>query len=381
MRVAMVGLRAPWGADGGVERAVGELAPRLAQQGCRVRVVCRKRYNPHGGGLRRGVELVDVGTVYTKHLEAFVHTGAAMPRCLEDADVVHVHATGPALWSWWPRLAGKATVVTVHGLDWQRDKWGVVARAALRAGAWAAAAFPHQVIAVGRHLAAHYREHYGVDATWIPNGVSPIRHQPLSAAGIDGLRPFGFLLLLGRLVPEKGIEGLLRAYGASGIDLPLLVVGGSSYSDGYVRHLRHLAPAGVHFTGPLHGARRDALLHHARALVLPSRLEGFPLAPMESLSAGRPVLLSDIPPHRELLDGLGAGWLVPPGRDAWVDALRRVVAASEDELLHRGKTGQGYVHRHYAWERVASSTLEVYQRALALADGSVVGRWRRQPDA
>jgi len=380
VRVAMIGLRAPWGADGGVERAVGELAPRLAQRGCHVRVLCRGRYNPHGSGLRRGVELVDVGTVYTKHLEAFVHTGVAMPRCVEDADVVHVHATGPALWSWWPRLAGRATVVTVHGLDWQRDKWGPVARVALKAGAWSAARFPHQVITVGRHLADHYRQHYKVDATWIPNGVSPIAHQPLSAAAVDGLRPGGFLLLLGRLVPEKGVEGLLRAYGAAGIDLPLLVVGGSSYSDGYVRHLESLAPAGVRFTGPLHGARRDALLHHARALVLPSRLEGFPLAPMESLSAGRPVLLSDIPPHRELLDGLGAGWLVPRGHDAWVRALRRVAAASDDELRHRGNTGQAFVHRHYAWETVATGTLDVYQRALAAARAPVSTGWRHQPE-
>lgn len=361
----MVGLRAPWGADGGVERAVGELAPRLSQRGCAVTVLCRKRYNPLGAGSHNGVRLVDVDTVYTKHLEAFVHTAAAMPSCVANADVVHVHATGPALWSWMPRLAGRATVVTVHGLDWQRDKWGAGARAALRLGAWSAAHFPHRVIVVGKHLAQHYEQRYGIVATWVPNGVAPIPAVPLQASGVPGLVSGRFLLLLGRLVPEKGVEGLLEAYGASGLEMPLLIVGGSSYSDDYVERLEALAPPGVIFTGPLHGEQRDALLGHARALVLPSRLEGFPLAPLESLSAGRPVLLSDIPPHRELLDGVGAGWLVPEGRDHWVAALRRLAAADDDELDRRGETGRGYVHRRFTWESVADQTIDVYRQALA----------------
>lgn len=365
MKVAMIGLRAPWGTDGGVERSVGELAPRLAARGCEVTVLCRSRYNPLGAVTHEGVRLVDAGTVYTKHLEAFVHTGWAMPRALQQADVVHVHATGPALWAWWPRLRGRATVVTVHGLDWQREKWGPVARGVLRAGAWSSARFPHRVIVVGRHLGAHFAQRYGIDPVWVPNGVSPIPPTPLRDSGLPDLRSHGFLLLLCRLVPEKGVEGLLRAYGESGIDLPLLVVGGSGYSDDYVQRLRSIAPPGVRFTGPLHGERRDALLTHARALVLPSRLEGFPLAPLESLSAGRPVLLSDIPPHRELLDGVGAGWLVPDDHDAWVHALRRLAATDEAELQHRGETGQRYVRRRFDWEAITDQTLQVYEEALA----------------
>lgn len=365
----MIGLRAPWGTDGGVERSVGELSPRLVQRGCQVSVLCRARYNPHGSTRRHGVQLIDAGTVYTKHLEAFVHTGWAMPRALEQADLVHVHATGPALWSWWPRLQGKATVVTVHGLDWQREKWGPVARGVLRAGAWAAARFPHRVIVVGHHLVDHYRHRYGIEPTWVPNGVAPIPPVPLDASGLPNLQHHRFLLLLCRLVPEKGVEGLLHAYGEAGIDLPLLVVGGSGYSDHYVARLKAMAPPGVRFTGPLYGERRDALLNHARALVLPSRLEGFPLAPMESLSAGRPVLLSDIPPHRELLDGVGAGWLVPDSHLAWVQALRRLARASEDELEHRGETGRRFVRRRFAWAGIADQTLQVYEQALRDASG------------
>ena len=366
----MIGLRAPWGADGGVEGVVAELAPRLARRGCEVTVLCRARHNALGPGMHHGVRLVDVPTIYSKHLEAFVHTGLAMPAAIAHADLVHVHATGPALWAWMPRLLGRQTVVTVHGLDWQRDKWGAGARAALRMGAWSAGVFPHHLVTVSQDLARHYREVQGVEATWIPNGVSPIPAVPLAEAGVEGLAPGRFLLLLGRLVPEKGVEGLLRAYGESGVQEPLLVVGGSSYSDAYVQGLHRAAPPGVHFTGPLHGRRRDALLGNARALVLPSRLEGFPLAPLESLSAGRPVLLSDIPPHRELLEGTGAGWLVEASREAWVEALRRVVATPQSTLVEMGGAGRTHVLARFGWDDIADRTLALYRRLLSQPGGA-----------
>lgn len=363
MRVAMVGLRAPWGPEGGVEAAMASLAPQLVRRGAEVTVYCRGRYNTLGPGEHEGVRLVDTPTVYTKHLEAFVHTGLSMPAAIRGADLVHVHATGPALWSWAPRLFGVPSVVTVHGLDWQRDKWGPTARMVLRAGAWGAGRFPSRLITVSQDLAAVY-ERQGVSATWIPNGVDPIDPVPLHEAGLEGLSSGRFLLLLGRLVPEKGIDGLLRAYAASGIDLPLLIVGGASYSEDYAARLRADAPPGVVLTGPLHGRRRDALLTHARALVLPSLLEGFPLAPLESLSAGRPVLLSDIPPHRELLGESEAGWLVPPSPERWSEALRALATTSDDELDRRGALGREHVRRHFSWEQVADRTLEVYRSAL-----------------
>ncbi|NOY24417.1 MAG: glycosyltransferase family 4 protein [Oligoflexia bacterium] len=371
VRVAMLGLRAPWGpeggVDGGVERVVAELAPRLAARGCQVTVYCRRRYNALGPGPHRGVELVDVGTVYTKHLEAFVHTAVAMPAAVRRADLVHIHAMGPALFSWMPRLVGRTTVVTIHGLDWQRVKWGPGARAALRLGEHAAATFPHGLITVSRDLAEHFRASYGVDATWIPNGVAPIPAVPLAESRQPGLVSGRFLLLLGRLVPEKGVEGLLAAYGEAAIPDPLLVVGGSAYTDQHVAHLHRIAPPGVRFTGPLHGRPRDALLTHARALILPSLVEGFPLTPLESLSAGRPVLLSDIAPHRELLAGVCAGWLVAPDQAAWVAALQRLVSQSDGTLSAMGSAGREHVRAHYSWDEIADRTLDAYRRAAGRA--------------
>ena len=379
LRVAMVGLRAPWGAEGGVESVVGELAPRLVKRGCEVTVYCRGRYNPLGGGVHRGVRLVDLDTIYTKHLEAIVHTAHALPRAILTADVVHLHATGPALLSWMPRLVGRATVVTVHGLDWQRPKWGPLARAALWVGAGAAAAFPHQLIVVGRHLQEHYRASYGVESAWIPNGVGEIARVPLSWSGVPGLKAGQYLLFVGRLVPEKRLELVLEAWRAAETGMPLVIVGGSGYTDDYARPLREAAPVGVHFTGPLYDEARDALIRHAAAFVHASRVEGFPVAPLEALAAGVPVLLSDIEPHREILDpdhggsparrGVpserSAGWLVPD--DGWVAALRAMAALSPEERAARGEQGRALVESRYCWDHLASQTLDLYREALRCA--------------
>lgn len=366
LRVAMVGLRAPWGTEGGVEAAVGQLAPRLADRGVAVTVYCRRRYNTLGPGMHHGVRLVDVDTLYSKHLEAIVHTALAAPRAAAGADLVHIHATGPSLLSWVPRLAGRATVVTLHGLDWQREKWGAAATLVLRAGARSAATFPHKIIAVGAHLRDHYTERYGVTPDLIPNGVAPIPRQPLSESGVQGLRERGYLLFVGRLVPEKGLERLMAAYQRAGAAVPLVIAGGATHMEAYRSHLERIAPPGVMLVGPRYGAARDALLSHARAFVLPSTLEGFPLAALEAMASGLPVLLSDIPPHRELLAGQpGAGWIVPD--DGWDAALAEVSGLPWAALETRGARGEAHVAEHYSWDTVADKTLDTYKAALQRA--------------
>ena len=363
MKIAMVGLRAPWGTEGGIEYAVGHLAPRLVALGCEVTVFCRSRYNTLGPGIHHGVRLVNVNTIYTRHLEAFVHTAVATPRAIATADIVHLHATGPSLLAWMPRMVRRATVVTLHGLDWQRAKWGRGARSILKVGAWSAATFPHQIIAVGQHLVDHYQHQYGVTPCWIPNGVEPIDAAPLAAGKVSGLEPFSYLVFVGRIVPEKGLDRLIEAYGKSGIKLPLIIIGGATHMDEYMQRLKANAPAGVRMVGPRYGEARDALLANARAFVLPSTLEGFPLAPLEAMAAGRPVILSDIPPHRELLaNAPEVGWIVPD--NGWPEALRDIDRADPKDLDNRGRAGKVHVAEHYTWDGVAKRTLQVYQQAL-----------------
>jgi glycosyltransferase involved in cell wall biosynthesis len=367
LRVAMIGLRAP-GAEGGVESVVAELGPRLVERGCEVTVTCRPRYNAHGARWK-GLTLVDVPTVYTKHLEAIVHTALSMRVVVEGGfDLVHVHAIGNALLSFVPRNVGIPTVVTVHALDWRREKWGRVARASLRAGAWAAGRWPDAVIAVSEETASWFAGSRA-PVVRIPNGVTEPPHARLADAGVDGLTP-GFALYLGRIVPEKNLETLIRAFARARHPNELLITGGHGHAPEYLSHIARLAadiaPGRVRFTGSRFDRAKAALLRHAGVVAFPSHLEGLPLAMLEAMSCARTVLGSDIPPHRELLHD-GCGVLLPMNDvDAWGTALH---ASSAGQFAGYGARAAARAADRYGWDPITERTIEVYRNVLAARSG------------
>ena len=157
----------------------------------------------------------------------------------------------------------------------------------------------------------------------------------------------------------------MAGYAESGVALPLVIAGGATHMDAYAQKLAALAPPGVMLVGPRYGEARDALLSWARGFVLPSHLEGFPLAALEAMESGLPVLLSDIAPHRELLSGAPeAGWLTT----SWSDGIRQL-SAPWTALAPRGALGQQLVRDRYSWDRIAEQTLAVYEQTIALCGG------------
>lgn len=361
----MVGLRAPWGVEGGVESAVAELAPRLVAAGCEVTVYCRGRYNALGTGAHEGVRLVDTPTVYSRSLEALVHTAIAAPRAALRHDLVHLHACGPGLFAPFPRALGAATVVTVHGLDWQRDKWGPSARALLRAGAWSACRHADRVIAVSDDVAATLAATSRAPVTAVPNGVAAHDAEPWDPTVFPDISPGRYLLFLGRLVPEKGLDTLMRATARARPRSAVVVTGGSAYTDAFASRLRAGAPRGVVFTGPRFGREKRMLLTHARGFVFPSRVEGLPIALLEAMAAGLPVAASTIPANLEVLGDVG-GWRMPVGDvEAWAQALRELDQSDLAFLRGLGHAGVHRVHEHFSWDAVVRRTLAVYEAALA----------------
>lgn len=361
----MVGLRAPWGVEGGVEAAVGALAPRLVAQGWSVTVYCRGRYNPHGNVVREGVRLQDTPTLYERSTEAFVHTGLALPRALVHHDLVHLHACGSGWFAGLPRLAGRRSVVTLHGLDWEREKWGPVARAVLRGGAEVAGHRADAIIAVSRGLADWASDRFEVPVHHVPNGVAPHRPVDWDPTVFPGLEPDQYLLFLGRIVPEKQLDVLVAAARRLGGDVPLVITGGSAYTDGYLAKLRAEAAPNVFFTGPRHGLEKRMLLTHARAFVLPSRVEGLSIALLEALAAGLPTLVSDIPANREALGEVG-GWRLPTGDvDAWATALDEAWRTPAPERRRLGVAGRARASASFGWESVTARTAAVYAEVLS----------------
>jgi glycosyltransferase involved in cell wall biosynthesis len=361
---------------GGVERHVEELGARLVERGHEVTVYCRPHYTDRASGSwYRGMRLVVLPGIASKRLDALSHTAVAAAHAAKQRfDIVHYHAVGPGLISPLSRATGRgAVVLTVHGLDFVREKWGVGARLALQVSARMSAHVPDRTIVVAEGLRDHYRDSYGVETSYVPNGVTlPVGNRDHDRHGLSewGVKPDDYLLSVGRLVPEKGHHLLVDAFGA----LPeesrpqLVIVGGGSFTGGYVRELTEQARGlpDVHLPGFLYGDALQSAYANARLFVQSSTLEGMPLTVLEAAAYSRPLVLSDIPVHRQLLgsDRPGGRLFTSGDSASLAAALGRALRDPEAEAAGGRQVGAELLDR-FSWERTADGTIDAYEQALA----------------
>jgi glycosyltransferase involved in cell wall biosynthesis len=366
LRIAMIGQKGMPATYGGIERHVEEMSARLVGRGHEVTVYCRHSSDAVPMAHYRGVRLRYTPTVANKHLDAIVHSATSTVAALADRpDVLHYHGIGPGLMAPMPRyLSGVRVVQTTHGLDNHRAKWGPLARAVLGTAYRVSGRVPHERVAVSRGLASHYLDHFGTATRYIPNGVAaPRLMPPRHITARYGLTAGGYLLLVGRLVPEKAADLLIRAFRRVDIPLRLAVVGGSSYTDDFVARLRAEAEGDprVVFTGFAYGDLLAELYTNAAGFVQPSRLEGLPLTLLEAASYGLPLVASDIAPHLELLagDGPGRRLFTDGDEDDLVAALGRLLADPVAERAGAEALGER-LRTEYTWDGAAHDLERLY---------------------
>ena len=367
LRVAMIGLRGVPATYGGVERAVEELAAHLAGRGHDITVYARSAYSEPGRTSHRGVKIKRLPQINTKHLEAASHTTLALFHALVSRrfDVIHLHATGPGAMSGVPRLVGVPVVVTIQGLDWRREKWGRGARVVLRFAARLAVVSPNRAIVVSQELKRYYRDELDAATSYIPNGVDT--EPPPAADTMMDLESDSYILFLGRLVPEKHVHTLIRAYRQVPGSAPLVIAGPGSHSPEYVEDLERLANEDdrVRMLGPRYGEEKAWLLHNAAAFVQPSSIEGLPIALLEALAAGCYPVVSSIPENLEpvTVDGAQLGASFPVGDEAALAQVLRAVLESADRRA-TGERLSDHVRREYDWSVIAARTEAVYRQVV-----------------
>ncbi|MGI9607582.1 MAG: glycosyltransferase family 4 protein [Acidimicrobiales bacterium] len=375
LRIAMIGTRGMPANYGGVETVVDVLSRQLAARGHDVTVFCRSEdYETHPPMLD-GVRLVYLPASESPGIGAMLHAlRAAIHTVGRGYDIVHFHALGPGIMSLVARLFTRATVVvTVHGRDDQRAKWGRAARTILRVAATVSARVPHATLVVSKALADDYAREFGRATTVVPNST-----QAITAIGAGStlerfnLQPGGYLVSVGRLVPEKAPHELISAHRRSLADMPLVVVGGAAGTEDYVDHLTELVAEDprITLTGPLYGDELAEVLTNAGAFVTASHLEGLPTALIEAGRAGLPIIASDIRPHCEILDLEAAA--DEPGRRVYptgnVDELALIIddvaAHLEDEAL-AAKSFAAILDERYAPVRTAEVHESAYRDAIS----------------
>jgi glycosyltransferase involved in cell wall biosynthesis len=363
MKVAMIGLRGIPAKSGGVEVVVENLSVELVRLGADVTVYCRTPYCKERPKEYKGVKLRYLTTINTKNTEAFVHTFlSTFDAIFKDYDIIHYHAMGNALFSFFPRLFGKKTIVTLHGLDYEREKWGAAAKTYLRLCEKAALS-SNKVVSVSEKIKKHYHDKYKKDIEYLPNGVSIEKTKTISALKRFNIKS-GYILFLSRLVPEKGLHFLIDAYRQAKTDKQLVIAGDHTHTESYFKEVKELAKddKNIIFTGPLYGDDKIEAFSNASFFVLPSTIEGMPIVLLESMSFGLCPLVSDIAENMDTMKGNGYSFK-SKDTDDLKDKIIYMINHPK-EIKERGIKAKAYVEKEFNWQAISKKQLEIYEKVL-----------------
>lgn len=354
--------------EGGIEVVVGELVTRMAKKGIQVTCYDRKSKHVSGADLEtpkniKGIKIVPVWTINRRGLAALTSSyAAAIKAALSDADVVHIHGEGPGATCWIPKLFGKRTVLTCHGLDWQRVKWGGFASKYIKFGERMAVKYADEIIVLSRGVQEYFNSTYNRETVFIPNGVTvPISQPARMITEKWGLEKDSYVLFLGRIVPEKGLRYLVEAWQSITTDKKLVIAGGSSDTAGFMTELENMAAGDerVLFTGFQQGKVLEELYSNSYIYTLPSDLEGMPLSLLEAMSYGNCCVVSDIAEMAEVVEDKAAVF-----KHSDVSSLRTTLQDLLDdaEAVKRYKEGAAeFITSKYIWDDVVDRTVELYR--------------------
>ena len=360
MRIVVTGTRGIPDIPGGVETHCQELYPRIVENGHEVIVLRRTPYiNDKNRVLEyKGVQIKDIFAPKRKSFEAVFHTFLAVIKAKRlHPDVLHIHAIGPSLVTPFAKLLGMKIVVTNHGPDYNRQKWGRLAKKTLILGEKLGAKYADAVIAISNDIASNLSEKYGLnDSSIIFNGVNrPFISESRSYLDQLGIiRPYIFTA--GRFVKEKGFHDLINAYKISGLKerFDLVIAGDADHPDEYSEQLKELArKEGVFLTGFIKGEPLYQLMTNASLFVLPSYHEGLPITLLEAMSYGRDILASNI--KANLLPELDTETDFFEVGD--VNSLKNALIRKLDHPAVRS-----YDLSAYDWDIIAKQTISVYNK-------------------
>ncbi len=357
MKIVVTGTRGIPDIIGGVETHCEELFPRIAERGFEVHLIRRKNYVNDSLKLFKGVHLIDIKAPKKKSLEAIVHTAKAvwMAKKLH-ADLIHIHAVGPALLIPLARLLGLKVVFTHHGADYDRSKWGPLAKRVLKLGERLGCRYANKVIVISQAIKDIIINKYGrTDIHLIHNGVSvPEFVEDTMYLDELGVKSGNYFISTGRFVPEKNYHQLVHIFASLKTEnCKLILVGDANLEDSYSRQLKRMAKEnGVVLTGFIKGKKLHTLLTYAKCFVLPSSHEGLPIALLEAMSYHLPVIVSDIPANVEI--GLDNDSYFPVGNEKMLAAKIKTVM---DNSLQR----INYPMNIYNWDVIADQVAEVYR--------------------
>jgi|AntRauTorckE6833_2_1112554.scaffolds.fasta_scaffold01505_12 glycosyltransferase involved in cell wall biosynthesis len=368
MRIAIIGQKGIPAQAGGVEKHVENLAVNLVEAGEDVLVYNRVNYRPERLKIYKGVKIINLPTIGSKHLDAIVHTLLSIIHLsTKNVDIIHIHSIGPALLTWLIKLLKPKTkvVFTFHCQDYYHQKWNAVARFMLKLGEKVGHRYADEIISVSKSLKSYSYKKYNKEVNYVPNAVEEANIVPVDLIKEKwGLEKDSYILSVSRLVRHKGIHYLIEAYKKLNTDKKLVIVGASSYTDDYVKYLHNLAQdnKNIIFTGLQSGKALDELFSNPYIFVHPSEEEGLSISLIEALSFEIPIIASDIPANKEVLGDTNILF-----KNKNVDNLKEKLLQlldNPDLAKSLSKKSKERVENNYKWEKVVYDIIDVYKKVL-----------------
>ena len=371
MKVAMIGHKVVPSRRGGIENVLTTLCPMLVNMGLEVTCYNRssdKVENEYVGTVKnkmyKGVKIKNAWTLNVRGFAAMIASfTAAICASFKDYDVIHFHAEGPCAALWIPKLFGKKCVATVHGLDWQREKWGKgFASKYIKFGEKILAKYADEVIVLSKSAYDYFKETYNRETTIINNGINrpEIKEANLITRNYS-LKKDEYIAVVSRLTAEKGIHYLVDAFNMITTDKKLVIAGDTSDTDDYVKMLKEKAASNpnIIFTGFISGDVLNEIYSNAYMMVLPSDLEGMSLCLLESLAYKNALLCSDIPENTSVAEDKAIYFEKSNVNDL---AKKLQVMCDDIKLTENLKDGvDEFILNKYSWQDVAKATCKLYE--------------------
>ncbi len=371
MKIAMIGQKGLAVKSGGIEKHVEEIAKYLIKKGNEVTVYYRNTFFSKDINDYKGITLKKINTINLKSLNAIIYTFKATIDALKNNyDVYHYHALGPGSLCFIPKLFKKKVVVTIHGLDYEREKWGIFGKIYLRLSEYIICKYADEVISVSKkiqkYIISKYKKRNGNNTVFIENGVNKILDRKAEYIQKYNLEKDNYILFLGRLTPEKGIHYLIEAYKGCKNNKKLVIAGGSSYTDKYINKLKKMAcnNSNIIFTGDVYGSVLEELYSNCAFYVLPSDTEGMPISLLEALSCGKYCVVSDIDENKHIINSNILGMKF---KRADVKDLKEKLKKVLKEELYKGNADfrRNYVYETYNWDKTGGKILKLYKYMLS----------------
>ncbi len=366
LTIHFAGLKGVPATYGGVEHAVEEIGSRLAARGHTVVVHCRNHYTGAELKTHRGMVLRREWSLRTKRLDTISHTVLSILAASRDRpDVIGLHNYPNGPLAAIGRITGVPVVLHLHGFEWGLGKWNRVDKAILRLLLRPAMAAPSALTSVSKMQAEFIHRATGREVLHIPNGVAPPAWLGNDHRVETLLRPLeltrnGYVLCVSRLVPQKGVEHLVRAHRSSETELPLVIVGDHNHAPEYASLLRREASGDprIRFIGYRFGDELWGLYAGCRLFVLPSESEGMPLVLLEAMAARCAILASGIPEIEEVGRSTVVYFRVCDEQD--LKMRMEELLADNERRARLGNDARDRVAESYGWDRIADAYERLY---------------------